>query len=55
MTETKTSMDEKQLKIIQEKMLKSQSTENTAGRVRDIKDIVRWFNLNGIGIPEDKR
>lgn len=24
-------------------------------RVRDTKDIVKWFNLNGIGIPENKR
>lgn len=28
--------------------------ENTGERARDIKDMVRWSNLNWIGIPEGR-
>ena len=56
MNKTKISMDEGWVKRnYQKKWLKRQSMENTGERISDIIDIMRWANLNGIGIPEDKR
>lgn len=56
MNKTKISMDEGWVKRnYKKKWLKRQSMENTGERISDIIDIMRWANLNGIGIPEDKR
>lgn len=55
MTKTKTSMNERQLRRnYLEKRVKEAIYRKYTG-VRASKDTVRWFNLSGIRIPEEKR